>query len=81
MAVGVPSVGLGHNCKCRANGENYALGKILCVQGKLSRCELNQNVTSWKVIASICPVTSKPQDWRLAEAPFTAMNKNGQTAE
>jgi hypothetical protein len=45
----------GKNCTCRANGQSYHEGAILCIRGKLSRCEMNQNVTSWKVIADDCP--------------------------
>lgn len=45
----------GKNCTCRANGQKYPEGQMLCIRGKLSRCEMNQNVTSWKVVADICP--------------------------
>jgi hypothetical protein len=44
----------------------YSLGKLVCVRGKLSRCEMNQNVPSWKVVANICPVAESQQTLRLA---------------
>jgi hypothetical protein len=57
-SIGAPSIGVGHNCTCRANGVSYALGKLVCIRGKLSRCEMSQNVTSWKVVSNVCPVAS-----------------------
>lgn len=49
------SVEAGPNCKCRFNGTMYKLGEIACIRGKLSKCELNLNNTSWKKIANECP--------------------------
>jgi hypothetical protein len=49
---------MAHNCKCRANGHNYNQGQILCILGKLARCEMNLNNSSWKVIAPACPEAS-----------------------
>jgi hypothetical protein len=65
-SIGAPSAGLGHNCTCRANGVIYSLGKLVCVRGKLSRCEMNQNVPSWKVVGNICPVAENMETPRLA---------------
>ena len=53
----------GPDCKCRANGQRYSQGQILCIRGKLSRCEMFINNPSWKVIADSCPqasLTKKP---------------------
>ena len=53
----------GPNCKCRANGQQYSQGQILCIRGKLSRCEMFINNPSWKVITDSCPqasLTKKP---------------------
>ncbi len=44
-----------HSCKCRANGHDYEQGQIMCIRGQLARCEMNQNNSSWKVIANNCP--------------------------
>jgi hypothetical protein len=46
------------NCQCRANEKKYEQGQILCLHGKLARCEMNLNNPSWKIIAQSCPETS-----------------------
>jgi hypothetical protein len=43
------------NCYCRANDRQYEQGQVLCLRGKLARCEMNLNNPSWKIIAQICP--------------------------
>ncbi len=50
----------GKNCKCRAGGENFEQGQVTCIRGKLARCEMFLNNSSWKVIAEICPQSSLP---------------------
>ena len=30
----------------------------MCIMGKLARCEMNQNNSSWKIIAPTCPEAS-----------------------
>lgn len=59
LAVAVPAAA-GKNCKCRAGGENFEQGQITCIRGKLARCEMFLNNSSWKVIAEICPQSSLP---------------------
>ncbi|MFO1090787.1 MAG: hypothetical protein U1E46_14545 [Hyphomicrobiales bacterium] len=49
-----------HNCTCRAGGQNYPQGQVLCLRGKLARCEMFLNNSSWKIIADSCPVSSAP---------------------
>jgi hypothetical protein len=44
-----------HNCTCRANGQAFAQGQIVCIRGKLSQCRMNQNVPTWQLIADTCP--------------------------
>ena len=43
---------------CRANGRSYALGTQACLstpQGaRLAQCELQQNVTSWRIGTETC---------------------------
>jgi len=46
------------NCKCRYFGHRYELGTVMCVMGKLSRCVMVINNTSWKPIANGCPQAS-----------------------
>jgi len=48
------------NCTCRFAGQNYKTGDIMCIRGKLSRCEFVLNNTSWKTIAETCPQASTP---------------------
>lgn len=55
LAILTTPAAAGPFCTCRANGQDYRQGQILCIRGKLSRCEMNQNVTSWKVLADTCP--------------------------
>ena len=55
----------GPECKCRAEGQQYSQGQILCIRGKLSRCEMFLNNTSWKVIADICPLAVLPRKPRF----------------
>lgn len=45
----------GKNCVCKANGRDYHEGDIACIRGRLSRCEMFLNNTSWKKIADDCP--------------------------
>jgi hypothetical protein len=47
-----------HRCMCRANGQSYQQGQVLCIFNKLQRCEMLLNNSSWKVIADICPQAS-----------------------
>ncbi len=46
------------NCVCRANDKKYEQGQILCLHGRLARCEMNLNNPSWKIIAQSCPETN-----------------------
>jgi len=49
-----------HSCTCRANGQAFAQGQIACIRGKLSQCQMNQNVPTWQTIADTCPEASLP---------------------
>jgi hypothetical protein len=44
-------------CQCRANGISYPQGQVLCLDGRLVRCEMNLNNSSWKTISQSCPQT------------------------
>jgi hypothetical protein len=50
------------NCTCRANGQSYELGQIVCIRGKLAQCQMNLNNTSWQIIAEMCPETQRRSD-------------------
>ncbi|MDX1717888.1 MAG: hypothetical protein R3287_13345 [Anderseniella sp.] len=54
MAGSAPSLA-DPNCRCRLYGEYFDIGSVMCIRGKLRRCEMNQNNTSWKQIGDICP--------------------------
>jgi hypothetical protein len=57
------------NCYCRANEQQYSQGQVLCLFGKLARCEMNLNNPSWKIIAPTCPESrSKPSSKFFAQA-------------
>jgi len=51
----------GPNCTCRFAGQNYKTGDIMCIRGKLSRCDFVLNNTSWKTIAETCPQAMVPE--------------------
>jgi len=72
ILVGSSEAHAGRNCTCRANGQSYHEGTIMCIRGKLSRCEMNQNVTSWKVIVDTCPEASHRLPLQVALAPQSA---------
>jgi hypothetical protein len=57
------------NCYCRANNIQYEQGQVLCLMGKLARCEMNLNNPSWKIVAPICPEShSKSPPTRFAQS-------------
>lgn len=62
MVLGISSVAVmaGPNCTCRFAGQNYKEGSVLCIRGKLSKCDFVLNNTSWKIIADTCPQVKAP---------------------
>lgn len=65
-----------HECTCRANGQAFAQGQIICVRGKLSQCQMNQNVPTWQVIADTCPeaqLTPRPAFTALISLPVISV--------
>jgi hypothetical protein len=57
------------DCYCRANDIQYEQGQVLCLFGKLARCEMNLNNPSWKIVAPICPEShSKSPPKRFAQS-------------
>jgi hypothetical protein len=53
----LPSVAAqaGKNCTCRAAGHSYEQGQVLCIRGRLARCDMFLNNTSWTFISERCP--------------------------
>ena len=51
----------GPNCTCRFAGQNYKTGSVMCIRGKLAKCDFVLNNTSWKIIAQTCPQVKGPQ--------------------
>ena len=37
---------------------DYEQGQVICMRGKLARCTMNLNNSSWKIIEDICPESS-----------------------
>jgi hypothetical protein len=50
-----------HNCKCRHAGQSYELGQIVCIRGKVARCEMVLNNSSWNMLADTCPESAAPR--------------------
>lgn len=42
-------------CTCRLRGESLPVGSEVCMQDNMFRCQMDQNVTTWRPLASPCP--------------------------
>lgn len=42
-------------CTCRLFGQNLPVGSEICMRDSMFRCQMDQNVTSWRPLASPCP--------------------------
>jgi len=71
------------NCKCRFYGHRYELGTVMCVMGRLSRCVMVLNNTSWKPIARGCPQASLslPRDRDASMARLAALSAGAVPAQ
>jgi hypothetical protein len=56
LAAAAPSAA-GPGCTCLANGKKFELEQVACIRGRLARCEMFLNNTSWNFIANSCPET------------------------
>lgn len=49
----------GENCQCRAGGQYYQTGSLICMgtgdNRQMARCEMALNNTSWKMLGEQCP--------------------------
>jgi hypothetical protein len=61
----------GPNCTCRYKGQNFETGSVVCIRGKLAKCEFVLNNTSWKFISELCPQTTLPQKLQSTAQPVT----------
>lgn len=54
------------NCHCRAaDGRSVEVGQEACLKGKLARCEMFLNNTSWKLTGEACPQSQLAPALRL----------------
>ena len=55
-------------CRCRANGQNFALGERTCLLTpdgyRLDQCRMIQNVTSWRVEPDSCVMSALASEQR-----------------
>jgi hypothetical protein len=67
--IGATAGGANADCTCRANGQTYGLGEIICLgtpgAQRSVRCEMELNISSWKAVAGSCPVAL----WQTPGAP------------
>ncbi len=49
-----------HDCKCMANQRIYEQGQTACIKGRLARCGMALNNSSWIFLASSCPEARRP---------------------
>ncbi len=55
LALTIATAAAGPNCTCRFQGTNFQIGEVACILGKLKRCEMQLNNTSWKTLTDGCP--------------------------
>jgi hypothetical protein len=55
-----------HDCQCRFAGQKYDQGTTVCMRGKVARCGMVLNNSSWKIVAEACPQVRAPQAPQLA---------------
>lgn len=42
-------------CECRAGGRVYVEGDETCLNGMVAVCDMEQNVTTWRMTRRSCP--------------------------
>jgi hypothetical protein len=42
-------------CECRAGGRVYIEGDETCLNGMVAVCDMEQNVTTWRLTRRACP--------------------------
>ena len=48
------------DCRCRAAGQYFLHDQVACIQGRLARCGMSLNNSSWTIIAQSCPQSEHP---------------------
>ncbi|MEM7565949.1 MAG: hypothetical protein AAF321_01835 [Pseudomonadota bacterium] len=57
-------------CTCRYKGRDIGLGDAICMNGRMARCEMVLNNTSWAFSEEPCPLVSlAPAGWSATVAP------------
>ena len=46
-------------CTCRYQGYDYQQGETVCIKGRLARCGMVLNNTSWAITEESCPAISQ----------------------
>ncbi len=46
---------LTQKCECRARGKAFTVGEQICLNGAIAICDMNQNVTTWRMTPTFCP--------------------------
>lgn len=60
-ALSFPAAGTASaECTCRNKGVDYKVGELACIRGKLARCDMALNNTSWIVVSDGCPAAREP---------------------
>lgn len=67
FAVAFAAVGpAAAECTCRFKGENLPMGALVCMAtkagGRLFRCEMNQNISTWQAVGDSCPSAALEPD-------------------
>jgi hypothetical protein len=44
-------------CTCRLRGQDLPVGSEVCMQDSIFRCQMDQNVTTWRPMAAPCPLS------------------------
>lgn len=47
-------------CTCRYRGRDMAFGAEICIDGRMARCEMVLNNTSWRTTRAPCPMSAAP---------------------
>ena len=78
-APGQPPIHI--ECRCRANGQTFALGEKVCLQTpsgyRVAECRMEQNVTSWSFAPEECMVNARLDDLVRALRPVRATPLTG----
>lgn len=64
MAAGaMMSAAVAQEYRCHLSGQRYVQGEIACVRGKVARCDMYLNNSSWKFLADTCAPGTNPRVW------------------